>query len=334
VGAEPVKESVLRNYTALNKNLQIVNFYGPTEATIASSCYKYQPGDAEGTNVSIGKPMLNTRIYIVNEYMKLQPVGVPGELCIAGKGLAEGYLNNPGLTKEVFIDNPFEPGKKLYKTGDLARWLPDGNIEFIGRKDHQVKIRGLRIELGEIENRLLAHPDIKQVLVADRSDGEGNKFLCAWLVSATELSSSALHQHIARELPEYMIPSYFIRLEKFPLTRNGKIDRQALPEPVPEKEQLTDALNMPVDAMEKKVLAIWQSVLGLENISVTDNFFEIGGNSLKIINMLNLFRESMGDLVKVNDLFDKPTIRQQAAILSQASVPAALQTKKAKRMQF
>lgn len=334
VGAEPVNGSVLRNYTELNNNMQIVNFYGPTEATIASSWYKYRRGDAEGTNLSIGKPIHNTQLYIVNEYMKLQPVGVPGELCIAGRGLATGYLNNPELTKEVFLNNPFEPGQKLYKTGDLAKWLPDGNIEFIGRKDHQVKIRGLRIELGEIENRLMAHPGVKQVLVADRTDNTGNKFLCAWFVSPVDVSPAALRQHIAAALPEYMIPSYFIRLEKFPLNRSGKVDRQALPEPVTQKRPLTAGLDMPVNDTERKVLAIWQSVLRVETISVTDNFFEIGGNSLTVINMLKLFQEELGDALKVNDLFDKPTIRQQAAVLSQVSVPAGGQTKKAKRMEF
>ena len=332
VGAESVKGSVLRDYAGLNPNMQIVNLYGPTEATIASSWYKYEPGDAEGGNVSIGKPIHHARIYILNEYGKLQPVGVPGELCIAGKGLARGYGNNPDLTKEVFIDNPFEPGKKLYKTGDLAKWLPDGNIEFIGRKDQQVKIRGLRIELGEIESRLMENPAIRQVLVTDKTDSAGNKFLCAYIISATELSSSELRNQLARDLPEYMIPSYFIPLATFPLTRSEKVDRQALPEPVVEKKPL--GLDMPANETEWMVLAIWKTVLELENIAVTDNFFELGGNSLKIINMLTLFQDSMGDALKVNDLFDKPTIRQQAAVLSQASAPAAPLPKKVKRMEF
>ena len=335
VGAEPVKEKDLRNYAALNKDMQIVNSYGPTEATIVSARYPYKPGLSEGTNVPIGKPIHNARIYIVNEYMKIQPIGVPGELCIAGAGLARGYLNNPELTKQKFIDNPFEPGHKLYKTGDLAKWLPDGNIEFIGRKDHQVKIRGFRIELGEIESRLLTHPAIRQVLVVDKTDKSGNKFLCAYILSTAELLPSDLRAYVAATLPRYMIPSFFVMLDQFPLTKSEKIDRRRLPEPDMEKKHLVAGLVLPADPTEKKLLDIWRTVLELENISVTDNFFEIGGNSLKIINMLRLIQGSVSEMVKVNDLFDKPTIREQAAAISKTFAhEQTKKPKKAKRLEF
>ena len=342
VGAEPVKEKDLRNYAALNKDMQIVNSYGPTEATIVSVRYPYKPGISEGANVPIGKPIHNSRIYIVNEYMKVQPIGVPGELCIAGAGLARGYLNNPELTKEKFIDNPFEPGNKLYKTGDLAKWLPDGNIEFIGRKDHQVKIRGFRIELGEIESRLVTHPAIRQVLVVDKTDNSGNKFLCAYILSTKELLPSDLRAYLAVTLPQYMIPSFFVMLDQFPLTKSEKIDRKRLPEPDIEKKHGTTGIVPPADATEKQLLDIWTTVLGFDNISVTDNFFEVGGNSLKIINMLRMVQESFGNRLKVSDLFDKPTVRQQAVALLQVAVPLnstelealPLSPKKAKRVDF
>ena len=333
-GAESVKENTLRNYARLNKDMQIVNSYGPTEATVASACYAYKPGATEGANVPIGKPIHNARIYIVNEYMKLQPIGVPGELCIAGQGLARGYLNNPGLTKEKFIDNPFEPGTKLYKTGDLAKWKPDGNIDFIGRTDHQVKIRGFRIELGEIESKLMTHPDVKQALVIDKTDSRGDKFLCAYILSTGEPHPSELRAHLATKLPAYMLPSYFITLDKFPLTKNEKINRKALPEPDTQKAPGKAELVLPVDATERRLLEIWKTVLESDHISVTDNFFEIGGNSLKIINMLTLMQESIGDSLKVSDLFDKPSIREQAAAISKKTIQVAKYTKNAKRLEF
>jgi amino acid adenylation domain-containing protein len=334
VGAESVKDDVLRDYASLNKNMQILNSYGPTEVTIVGAWYPYKPGAIHGVNVPIGKPVHNARIYIVNEYMKMQPIGVPGELCIAGAGLARGYLNNPELTNEKFIDNPFEPGKKLYKTGDLAKWMPDGNIDFIGRKDHQVKIRGFRIELGEIESKLITHPEVKQVLVIDKTDQGGNKFLCAYIVSTKDLNPAELRAHLATELPEYMIPSFFIVLDKFPLTRSEKIDRNALPEPGMENKQFKNELVMPANSTEKKLLDIWRTVLGIENISITDNFFELGGNSLKVINMLRLIQESIGDALKVNDLFDKPTIREQAAVISKNAVNIVESNKKIRRVEF
>jgi amino acid adenylation domain-containing protein len=334
VGAESVKDDILRDYASLKKDLQIVNSYGPTEATIVSACYLYKPADTAGGNVPIGKPIHNVRLYIVNEHMKLQPIGVPGELCIGGAGLARGYLNNPELTKEKFIDNPFEPGQKLYRTGDLVKWLPDGNIDFIGRKDHQVKIRGFRIELGEIETKLMAHRQVKQVLVIDKPDSHGNKFLCAYIVSARELQPAEYRTYLATELPAYMIPSYFINLERFPLTKSEKIDRNALPEPDAENKHLAHELITPANATERKLLEIWKTVLELEQISVTDNFFELGGNSLKIINMLRLIKDSMGEVLRVNDLFDKPTIREQASALLKNPVTTIDNTKKARRVEF
>ncbi|MGN8069356.1 amino acid adenylation domain-containing protein [Mucilaginibacter sp. 22184] len=334
VGAESVKDDILRDYAGLKRDLQIVNSYGPTEAAIVSACYPYTLANMPGGNVPIGKPIHNVRLYVVNEYMKLQPVGVPGELCIAGVGLARGYLNNSELTKEKFIDNPFEPGQKLYKTGDLVKWLPDGNIDFIGRKDQQVKIRGFRIELGEIEAKLMAHPEVKQVLVIDKTDNSGNKFLCAYIVSTQRLPSTEYRTYLSRELPVYMIPAHFITLERFPLTKSEKIDRNALPMPDTETKSLNHELVVPANAAERTLLEIWKTVLELDRISVIDNFFELGGNSLKVINMLRLVKDSMGEVLKVNDLFDKPTIREQASVMLKNHVNSIENTKKARRVEF
>nr|WP_160713002.1 non-ribosomal peptide synthetase [Chitinophaga solisilvae] len=333
VGVEPIKDTTLQQYISLNEKMEIVNAYGPTEAAVSCSWYRYQPGQPRGVYIPIGKPLRNARLYIVNEHMQLQPAGVPGELCIAGEGLARGYLHNPALTAEKFVDNPFEPGRKLYRTGDLAKWLPDGNIFFSGRKDHQVKIRGFRIEPGEIENKLMEHPEIKQALVIDKTDNGGNKYLCAYVISARQLDPALLRAHLGASLPAYMIPSFFIVMEKFPLTSNEKIDRKALPEP--EINAGNGAgLTLPEDATESKLLHIWQTILESDQISTTDNFFTIGGNSLKIINMLSLLQQSFGDALKVSDLFDKPTIREQAAAVNRSMHKNSRQPSKAKRVEF
>ncbi|MEO2255346.1 amino acid adenylation domain-containing protein [Paenibacillus amylolyticus] len=193
------------------------NLYGPTEATVDVTYYDSASTFAEGV-VPIGKPIANTQLYIVNDHRQLQPMGVAGELCIAGEGLARGYLNQPELTAEKFVDNPFEPGTKMYRTGDLARWLPDGNLEYLGRIDHQVKIRGYRIECGEIEVQLLIHVHIREAVVVDQEDEQGQTYLCAYLVSDEVVPVAELREHLAAQLPDYMIPSYFVELENIPLT--------------------------------------------------------------------------------------------------------------------
>ncbi|MDP4147651.1 MAG: amino acid adenylation domain-containing protein, partial [Bacillota bacterium] len=230
IAGEAIQKKLVKELINLKSNISFENAYGPTEATIYATKYSLIDINEE-RNVPIGKPLSNTRIYIVNKNNKLQPVGVPGELCISGEGLARGYLNRPELIAEKFVSNPYESGERMYKTGDLARWLPDGNIEFIGRIDHQIKIRGFRIELGEIESQLLKHEDIKEAVVIDREDKEGNKYLCAYVVSDKEITVTELREHLSKELPDYMIPAYFMQLENIPLTPNGKIDRKALPEP-------------------------------------------------------------------------------------------------------
>ncbi|WP_036693983.1 amino acid adenylation domain-containing protein, partial [Paenibacillus tyrfis] len=207
---------------------RLINLYGPTEATVDVSYYECTAGELSGT-VPIGKPIDNIRLYIIGEGNQgLQPVGVAGELCIAGVGLARGYLNRPELTEEKFVNHPLVPGERIYRTGDLARWLPDGNIEYLGRIDHQVKIRGYRIELGEIEAQLLKLAPVQQAVVIAREDGSGQKQLCAYIVAEQQMTVSELRGELSRELPGYMIPSYFVQMEQMPLSANGKLDRKAL----------------------------------------------------------------------------------------------------------
>jgi len=290
---------------------KLINLYGPTEATVDVSYYDCSPGTVPA-NIPIGKPIDNIQLYIVNQNnrQQLQPIGIPGELCIAGDGLARGYLKQPELTAEKFINNHFVPGTKLYRTGDLARWLPDGNIEYLGRIDHQVKIRGFRIELGEIETRLMQHKTIIEAVVTARTDTRGNKYLCAYLVSTDDLDLPELREHLLQELPEYMAPSYFMRLDQMPLTSSGKADRKALPEPdtssAGNKEYVA-----PQNDLEQQLVRIWQEVLGAAEIGIRDNFFELGGDSIKAIQIsarLNKHRLTMD----VKDLFKNPTIEHLA----------------------
>ncbi|MCP5049129.1 MAG: amino acid adenylation domain-containing protein, partial [bacterium] len=228
------RSQVTKFNTLLNWNhaTKLINLYGPTEAAIDVSYFNC-PGEGEPVvaSIPIGKPIANIKLYVLGKENRLQPVGVAGELCIAGDGLARGYLNRPGLTGERFTANPFDAGNKMYGTGDLGRWKPDGNVEFLGRIDHQVKIRGFRIELGEIENLLLKHRQIKEAVVLAKEDNLGDKYLSSYYVSDQELSETGLREFLQKDLPGYMIPSYFVRLEKIPLTSSGKIQRRALPEP-------------------------------------------------------------------------------------------------------
>lgn len=289
---------------------KLANLYGPTEATVDVSYYDCHTDNTDV--IPIGKPIDNIRLYIIDSYKKPMPVGVIGELCIGGDGLARGYLNNRELTEETFIECPFIPGERIYKTGDMARWLPDGNIEYLGRIDHQVKIRGFRIELGEIESKLLAYETIKEAAVAVREDGEGNKQLCAYLVSDAEITVPDIRKFLSMELPEYMIPAYFVRLEKMPLSPNGKLDRKLLPEKSPTINEGTMYI-APVTDMEKELARVWEEVLKTSNISIRANFFNIGGDSFKALKVV-----SRGNgLFTLIDLYENPTIEGLGRKISQ-----------------
>ena len=305
---EAISEGLVKEVLNHNCDFAFENLYGPTESAIYATKYSLLNKDY-GSNVPIGKPVANTKLYIVDKANKLQPVGVAGELCIAGDGLARGYLNRAQLTEEKFVPNPFDLGKKMYRSGDLARWLPDGNVEYIGRIDHQVKIRGFRIELGEIESKLLKHEEIKSAVVLDKQDGQGNKYLCAYIVSKREITVPELRKSLAQSLPDYMIPAYFIQLEKMPLTPTGKVNRRALPEPDGEINTGTEYA-APRNEKEERLTKIWSEVLGVEKIGIDDDFFTLGGHSLKAIIMVSFIHKELKAELSVSEIFSHPTIRQ------------------------
>jgi iturin family lipopeptide synthetase B len=299
------------------KKAVLINLYGPTEATVDVSYYNC-PTRENPDKIPIGKPIDNTKLLVVDHKNGLQAIGVSGELCITGDQLARGYLNRPLLTTEKFMENPFRQQedwgpkyKKLYRTGDLSHWLPDGNIEYLGRIDFQVKIRGFRIETGEIENKLLEQPNIKEAVVIPKDDDRGDKYLCAYLISAESLDMSSVRSTLSRDVPDYMVPSFFVQIEKIPLTPNGKLDRRALPEP--EAAGLAAQYAAPTNEVEEKLVEIWGEVLGIEKekLGIDDNYFEIGGDSLKTILISGrLAKQRLS--VNVNDFFSNPTIRKLA----------------------
>jgi amino acid adenylation domain-containing protein/thioester reductase-like protein len=314
VAGEAISKDIVKKLFDLTNSINFINLYGPTEATIYATGYDLKDLQNE-LNVPIGKPLSNYEIYIVDKNLNLVPIGIPGELCISGDGLSKGYLNRSDLTNDKFIDNPFCPGKKMYKTGDLAKWYAKGDIEYLGRIDNQVKIRGLRIELGEIENALLSYEKIKHVVVIDRTDKNGKKYLCAYYVSENDVSSFALSKHISKSLPNYMVPPYYIRLDKLPLTYSGKINRKELPEP---KIKINRKYVEPKNEVEKKLAEVWSEVLNIEDISTDENFFDLGGDSLSIIQVqIKLFQFNWN--LSIQDFYKYPTIKELSNKISSTS---------------
>jgi amino acid adenylation domain-containing protein len=303
------------------------NLYGPTEATIWATVTKC---DSSDDRVSIGWPIANSQIYLLDAYRQPVPIGVQRELYIGGAGVARGYLNRPELTAEKFIPNPFspvlsevegdEPGARLYKTGDLARYLPDGNIEFLGRIDHQVKIRGFRIELGEIEAVLGQHPNVQQVIVLAREDSPGNKRLVAYVVPHQHGAATVpeLRSHLQAKLPDYMVPSAFVFLDSLPLTPNGKVDRRALPPPNQSRPELGRAFVAPRTPTEELLVGIWAEILKLEQVGIHDNFFELGGHSLLATQVVSRVRQAFQMELPLRNLFEKPTIAELAFAITQS----------------
>ncbi|RPK22202.1 non-ribosomal peptide synthase/polyketide synthase [Paenibacillus xylanexedens] len=295
---------------------RIINSYGVTEAAIDSSFYD-EPLDKLPLlgHVPIGKAWLNARFYIVDAGLKPVPVGVPGELVIGGAGVARGYWNRPDLTVEKFADSPFVHGERLYRTGDLARWLEDGNIDFIGRIDYQVKIRGFRIELGEIETALLRFPGVKQAVVTDRTDEQGQKYLCGYVAADASLQLSDLLSQLKQELPAHMVPARLVSLDQLPLTPNGKIDRKALPEPTGEVRAGREYA-APRTTLETRLALIWQQVLGIGRVGVHDDFFDLGGHSLRASALVSKIRKELQVEVPLRDVFRYTTIEQLAQRIS------------------
>ena len=285
----------------LSKGYQLTNHYGPTETTvdaIVAICTKEKS--------TIGKPIANTRVYILDSYGNPVPIHVVGEIYVAGEGVAKGYINKPELTAEKFMGNPFISEDRMYRTGDLARWLPDGNIEFLGRIDHQVKIRGFRIELTEIESRILRHEVVQEAIVLAREDTLGDKYLCAYIVSEEEIPINGLKKHISEGLPHYMIPSHFVRLKRMPLTSTGKVDRKALPEPmggVQKKDYVA-----PRNSMEEALAQIWSEILSNEKVGIYDDFFDLGGHSLKAVMAISKMNSELEITIPLAELYENPNI--------------------------
>ncbi|MGG3311073.1 amino acid adenylation domain-containing protein [Paenibacillus lautus] len=294
-------------------NARLVNLYGPTEATVDVSYYDCSDGDIS-INVPIGKSIDNISLYIVSESMKLQPVGIAGELCISGAGLARGYISRPDLTEEKFVDNPFAAGSLMYRTGDLARWLSDGTIEYLGRIDNQVKIRGQRIECGEIEHVLLGHPAVSEAVVMKRDAVSGSEYLCAYIVCSEPADHQELRDFAALRLPDYMVPQAVVELPAMPLSPNGKIDRKALPEPELAAGSATPFVEAASD-IELAIATVWHEILQRDDFGIHHRFFDVGGESLLLVRAHQRLEELYPGALGVTDLFTYPTIASLAAYL-------------------
>ncbi|MEG4271929.1 MULTISPECIES: amino acid adenylation domain-containing protein [unclassified Microcoleus] len=317
LGGEAASWELIEKIRKIHPDCLIFNHYGPTEATVGVLTYQVYGEELKGISetVPLGKPIANTQIYLLDSHLQPVPIGVPGELHIGGSSLARGYLNRPELTAEKFIRHPFDAQAHLYKTGDLARYLPDGNIEFIGRIDSQVKIRGFRIELGEIEAALGQHPDIAQAVVVAREDAPGEKRLAAYFVSNRKQapSSSELRRFLATKLPDYMVPWAFVTLKSLPLTPNGKVDRRSLPEPDSARANLEGTFAAPRTPAEETIARIWGQMLEVEKVGIYDNFFELGGDSISSIRIVAKINQA-GLRVTPKQLFECPTVAELAAV--------------------
>jgi amino acid adenylation domain-containing protein len=305
---------------------RLYNGYGPTEATIAATFYSGE-GDVTEATIPIGRPIANAQVYILDSYLNPVPVGLPGEIYIGGAGVCRGYLNNPDGTAENLVPDPFgeKLGSRLYKTGDWGRYLPDGNIQFVGRRDHQVKIRGYRIELAEIERALRCHPDVRQAVVSVLEPRAGDKRLAAYYVvsaQSPELTANNLRSFLTARLPSYMVPSAFVRLESLPRTRSGKVDRQALPATENFEYESSSGHVAPRNSLEATLVALWSDLLGLSQIGIHDNFFERGGHSLLATRLISRLRESFRIDLQLRALFEHPTIEAFAQFLL-SQIPSA-----------
>ncbi|WP_366293179.1 non-ribosomal peptide synthase/polyketide synthase [Paenibacillus sp. AN1007] len=314
-GGEALSPLLLKGFKTKYPNTKLINMYGITETTVHVTYKEITWVEIEAAKSNIGKPIPTLKVYVLDENRRPVPIGAAGEMYVAGEGLARGYLNRPDLTAEKFVDSPFAEGEKLYRSGDLAAWLPDGSIEYLGRIDHQVKIRGYRIELDEIETQLLNIKDVEEAVVLARQDGGGEKLLVAYFVAGRTLTVSEMRTALAQGMPGYMIPSYFVQLERMPLTSNGKVDRKALPEPQGELQTGVEYIS-PRNLTESRLVKIWEEVLGYSGIGVLDNFFELGGHSLRATNLVSRIRKEMNVEFPLRDVFRYMTVESMAAAVA------------------
>lgn len=306
----------LIRYLEKNPRIRLHNFYGPSETHNASN-YTVPTGQLLDREQPVGRPAANTWIYILSADRQLMPAGIPGELYIAGAGLALGYIGQPALTAEKFLPNPFIPGSLMYRTGDLGKWLPEGNIAFLGRIDEQVKIRGNRVEPGEVENILLKHPLVNQCAVITH-ETDNVKELAAYFTATATVDAASLRAFLLERLPEYMVPGYFVQLEKLPLNANGKIDRKKLSGIIPSGVAVAAPYIAPRNATEESLAAIWREILDREQVSVRDNFFTLGGHSLKATRLASRIHKQFQVRLSLNELFSCVVLEDQAALIGKA----------------
>ncbi|ETT55846.1 non-ribosomal peptide synthetase [Paenibacillus sp. FSL H7-689] len=311
VGGEDLKTALALSISrAFDGAVSIYNEYGPTETVVGCMIHKYDPETDDAISVPIGIPADNTQIYLLDSNLRPVPLGAYGEIYISGSGVALGYLNNERLSRERFIDNPFIPQSKMYKTGDIARFLPNGNMQYEGRSDQQVKIRGYRIELGEIESHLLKHPVIEEAKVISMEEDEEDTFLCAYYVAKSELTTRELRRFLLEFLPAYMVPTHFVEIDNFPISSNGKINVKELPNPY----DLIHGQKIvaPTNELEVKLVELWKEIIQLSNVGIDHNFFEIGGHSLKAALLIVKINEQFSLNMNIQDIFRFPTIRELA----------------------
>jgi surfactin family lipopeptide synthetase A len=319
VGGEKASASVLQEWRKLAAGrVRWINTYGPTEASVIVASYE-PTGHVIPTPLPIGRPVANMRIHILDSHLQPVPVGISGELHVGGPGVARGYLNRPEQTEQKFIADPFsvEAGERLYKTGDNARFLPNGDIEFLGRTDDQVKVHGFRVEMGEVEAILGQHPGVHEPVVVAREDERGEKVLTAYFVAAEPGPKAAeIRTFLKDKLPEYMVPSAFVRLSAMPLTPNGKVDRRALPAPQPaDSLAASGAFTAPKDEVEARMVKVWESILGVQPIGTRQSFFELGGHSLMAVRLMHRIEQIFGKRMPITTLFQAPTIEQLAELV-------------------
>lgn len=315
LGADQVTQNLVERSRQILPAAELVNEYGPTENSVVTTMQRHLEQESK---VTIGRPVANNQVFILDKNDQLVPSGVPGELCIAGVGLARGYLHNPELTAEKFTVNPFNPQERMYRTGDKVRWTEDGKIEFLGRIDHQVKIRGFRIELGEIENQLMRVEGIKEAVVVARVLADGESHLCAYYVADEALAVGDVKAKLMTRVPDYMVPTHYIQMERLPLNANGKVNRQALPD-VSEKAVQKAAYVAPTNVMEEKLAKIWSEILNIDQIGIQDNFFELGGHSLKATQLVTRIYQEFDVEMSLSAFFQNPTIQGLAEELRQSS---------------
>jgi amino acid adenylation domain-containing protein len=331
VGGEALSPGHIRRALETCPQTQLVNGYGPSECTVFTCCYPI-PRQVErwGETIPVGYPIGDRRVYLLDKHFNQVPAGVPGELYVGGPSVARGYLQHPALTAEKFVPDPFAApstpphatgmggaGGRLYRSGDLCRWLPDGRVEFIGRADHQVKIRGFRVELGEIENVLGQHPAVRDAVILASTDAGGQKRLVGYVVLNTSTPTRELREYLKDRLPEYMVPAAFVVLDSMPLTSTGKLNRRALPAPETVQPDSDTLFVAPRTPLEKEVAKIWAEILGLDQVGIDDNFFDLGGHSLLLTQLVSRLRTTFKIELPLRTLFESPTIAQLAVAIVQ-----------------